>query len=131
VAEARMTAHVRAQYNDMSWVPAAPPLSGPAGVAANAPPFNQEVYVVLAAPKSPARVRIAVPGGASAVITVPAGRALQIDLQAALHVTNVGAVLLVPLDGGPVYVARTLHAHGAHGPLITTEVPLVLPAPIV
>jgi hypothetical protein len=65
------------------------------------------------------------------VVTVPGGRTVQIDLRAALHVGNVGALALVPLDAGPVYATRVLHAHGVHGPLLTTEVPLVLPAPIV
>lgn len=130
-AAVRMTAHVRAQYDDTSWVPAAAPLTGPAGIAANTPPFGQDVYLVFAAPRSPVRVRIASPSGPSAVVTVPAGRTLQVDLRAALHVTSVGALALVPLDDGPVYAARVMHAHGLHGPLITTEVPLVLPAPIV
>lgn len=130
IAEARMTAHVRAQYDDSAWLPATDPISGPAAIPANTPPFNQDVYLVLAAPKSSVRVRLAVPGGSSAVVNVPAGRTVQVDLRAALHVGSVGALALVPLDPGPVYGARVLHAQGAHGPLLTTEVPMVLPAPI-
>ena len=130
-AAARMTAHVRAQYDDTAWVPATAPLTGPAGLAANAPPFDQDVYLVFAAPRSSVRVRIATPTGAAAVVTVPAGRTLRVDLRTALHLRGVGALALVPLDAGPVYATRVLHAHGVHGPLITTEVPWVLPAPIV
>lgn len=131
IAEARMTAHARTELDDTSWLPAAPPMSAPAGVAANSPPFNQDVYLVLAAPHNAVRVRIAMPTGQTAVVTAPAGRTARIDLRAALHVNNVGALALVPLDPDPVYAARVLYAKGTHGPLITTEVPLVLPVPIV
>ncbi|MBV9097985.1 MAG: hypothetical protein JO079_08000 [Frankiaceae bacterium] len=131
LAEARMTAHVRAEYDDMAWIPASAPLSGPAGLAASTAPFNQGVYLVLAAPRAAVRVRIAVPGGASAVVTVPAGRTIQVDPRSLLHANSVGALAFVPLGTDPVYATRVLYAKGAHGPLITTEVPLVIPAPIV
>ena len=131
IAEARMTAHARAQFDDTSWLPATPPMSGPAGLAASTPPFGQAVYLVLAAPRGAARVRIAAPTGQSAVVTAPAGRTVRIDLRTALHVTNVGALVFLPLDSDPVYAARVLYAKGTHGPLLTTEVPLPLPVPIV
>jgi hypothetical protein len=130
VAEARMTTHERGRYEDSAWLPATPPLSGPAGLAASMPPFGDVTYLVLAAPTSTVRVRIAEPTGPSAVVTVPAGRTLRVDLRAALHVGAVGALALVPLDRGPVYAARVLYAEGSHGPLIASEVPMVLPAPI-
>jgi hypothetical protein len=131
IAVARMTAHARAEFDDTAWLPATAPMSGPAALAANTPPFDQDVYLVLAAPHNAVRVRIATPTGQSAVVTAPAGRTLRVDLRSALHVNNAGALVLVPLDPDPVYAARVLHAKGTHGPLITTEVPLVLPVPIV
>lgn len=131
LAEARMTAHARAEYDDMAWVPASPPLSGPAGLAASTAPFNQTVYLVLAAPRSAVKVRVAAPGGAAAVVTVPAGRTVQVDPRVLLHLPTVGALALLPLGDEPVYATRVLYAKGAHGPLVTTEVPVVLPAPIV
>jgi hypothetical protein len=130
VAEAQMTAHARAQYDDSAWLPASAPLTEPAGLAANNPPFDEDVYLLLAAPRGASRVRIAAPTGASAVVTVPAGRILQVDPRTLLHVTSVGALALVPMGKEPVYAARVLYAKGRHGPLITTEVPLVMPAPI-
>jgi hypothetical protein len=130
VAEARMTAHERGRFEETAWLPATAPLSGPAGLAASTPPFGQTAYLVLAAPRSAVRVRIAEPTGPSAVVTVPAGRTLRVDLPVALHVAAVGALALVPLDDGPVYAARVLYAEGSHGPLLTTETPQLLPAPI-
>ncbi len=131
IAEGRMTAHVRAQYDDSAWLPAAAPMSGPAGLAANTPPFDQDAYLVLAAPQSAVRVRLAAPNGGSIVLNVPAGRVVEVDPAAVLHAKTLGALVFVPLDPGPVYAARVLYAKGVHGPLISTEVPLVMPAPIV
>ena len=131
LAEARMTAHARAQYDDIAWVPASAPLSGPAGLAASTAPFNQTVYLVLAAPRAAVKVRIASPTGAAAVVTVPAGRTIQVDPRGLLHTNAVGALAFLPLGTDPVYASRVLYAKGAHGPLITAEVPLVIPAPIV
>ncbi|MDQ1683856.1 MAG: hypothetical protein QOC82_593 [Frankiaceae bacterium] len=130
IAEARLTAHVRAQYDDSAWLPASAPMTGPAGLAANTPPFDEDAYLLLAAPRSSVRVRIAAAAGGSAVVTVPAGRVLQVDPRTLLHVHSLGALALVPLGKEPVYAARVLHAKGLHGPLLTSEVPLVLPEPI-
>ena len=131
IAEGRMTAHVRAQYDDLTYLPAAPPMSGPAGLAANTPPFDQDSYLLLAAPRAAARVRLAAPNGGSVVLNVPAGRVVQVDLKAVLHAKSLGPLALLPLDPGPVYATRVMYAKGAHGPLLTSETPLVMPVPIV
>jgi hypothetical protein len=134
IAEGLMVAHVRGLFDDVAWLPATPPLSGPAGLAANDPPFGQDVRLVLVAPRGAVRVRVTSARGATVVLTVPAGRTLSVDPRVALHLpagASAGALALIPLEQEPVYAARVLHASGSHGPLITAEVPLVLPAAIV
>lgn len=119
-------------FSELAWVAAQAPLRSPAGIAANAAPFGQQSSLVLAAPAGAANVRVSTPGGRSANVHVPAGRLAVTDLTALLHAgsSGVGPILLNPLDGGPVYVVRVLHALGAHGPLLAAEAPTVFPLPI-
>jgi hypothetical protein len=119
-------------YSEYEWLAAQAPLRGPAAIAANAAPFGQRVGLLLTAPAGEARVRVE-NAGAQATVTVPAGRTTSVDLSALLHAgpAGPGAVELVPLGPQPVYAVRTLYASGAHGPLVTAEMPTVLPAPIV
>jgi hypothetical protein len=112
-------------------MPAQRPLPGPAGVAANVPPFGQQVSLVLTAPTGAEKVRVSVPGGRSETVSVPAGRTISVDLAALFHVggSGPGPVMITPLSGPGVYVERFLHASGAHGPLIGAEVPTVFTSP--
>ena len=116
-------------FTELAWLPAQQPLSGPAGIAGNVPPFGQKVNLILTAPQGTAKVRVTSGSGASAVVTVRAGRTLNVDLRALLHAGagGPGPLLLTPLDA-PVYAVRTLYAVGAHGPLMAAAAPMVLPA---
>jgi len=118
------------QSQELAWLPAQQALTGPAGIAANVPPFGQNVSLVLTAPEGRATVRVTTPAGANAVVTVPAGRTINVDLKALLHAGagGPGPLLLTPLDA-PVYAVRTLYAVGAHGPLMAASAPLSLPQP--
>lgn len=118
-------------FRELAWLPAQQALSGPAGIAANVPPFNQKVNLIVTAPQATARLRVAAPSGANAVITVPAGRTVNVDLRATLHTGagGPGPLLLTPLDA-PVFVVRTLYALGDHGPLMAAAAPMVLPKAI-
>jgi len=115
-------------FRELAWLPAQPALSGPAGIAANVPPFNQKVNLIVTAPKDTAKLRVQTGSGNSAVITVPAGRTVNVDLRAVFHAGagGPGPLLLTPLDA-PVYVVRTLYAVGDHGPLMAAAAPMVLP----
>lgn len=117
-------------FTELAWLPAQQPLSGPAGIASNVPPFGQKVNLILTAPQGAARVRVTSASGASALVTVRAGRTLYVDLRALLHAgpSGPGPLLLTPLDAAPVYAVRTLYAVGAHGPLMAAAAPMVLPA---
>ena len=77
-------------FRELAWLAAAPALGGPAGIAGNAPPFNQKVNLVLTAPQAAARLRLDTPAGASAIVTVPAGRTVNVDLRAVLHAGAAG-----------------------------------------
>jgi hypothetical protein len=78
-------------------------------------------------------VRVSTTGNQSAIVTVPSGRTLDIDLRTLLHAgaAGPGPLLLTPLDQTAVYVVRTMYAIGAHGPLLAASAPLQLPLPTV
>jgi len=118
-------------FSELAWMPAQRALKTPAGIAANVPPFGQQVSLVLTAPGSAEKVRVSVPRGASSTISVPAGRTISVDLAALLHAggSGPGPVMITPLSGPGVYVERFLHASGAHGPLLGAEVPTVFTLP--
>ena len=120
-------------FREFTWLPAGAPLRSPAGISNNVPPFGQSVHLILTAPDAPARVRVSTTGTASAIVTVPAGRTLDVDLRALLHAGSggPGPLLLTPLDASAVYVVRTMYAVGAHGPLLAAAAPLPLPLPTV
>jgi hypothetical protein len=131
VAAAGLTAQAPATgFRDLAWLGAQPPLNSVAAVASTAPPFGQQVHLILTAPAATARVRLSTPYGTSTVVTVPAGRTADIDLRAVFRAGagGPGPLLLTPLDA-PVYAVRTLYATGAHGPLIAASAPMVLPRP--
>jgi hypothetical protein len=130
VAASGFTAQTPATgFRELAWLPAAPPLRGPAGVANNVPPFGQDAHLILTAPGAPVRVRVSTTGAASAVVTVPSGRTVDVDLRALLHAgaAGPGPLLLTPLDPAAVYLVRTMYAVGAHGPLLAASAPLALP----
>jgi len=118
-------------FRELAWLPAQHALPGPAGIAGNVPPFNQKVNLILTAPEATAKVRLDTPAGVNAVVTVPAGRTVNVDLRATLHAGagGPGPLLVTPLDA-PVYVVRTLYALGDHGPLMAAAAPMVLPKAI-
>ena len=120
-------------FRELTWLAASPPMRGPAGVANNVPPFGQQVHLILTAPDAPARVRVSTTGTQSAVVTVPSGRTIDVDLLSLLHAGSggPGPLLLTPLDQAAVYVVRTMYAEGAHGPLLAASTPLQLPQPTV
>jgi hypothetical protein len=115
-------------FRELAWLPAQPALRTAAAIANNAPPFGQQVHLVMTAPDAPAKVRVATTVGTSAVVSVPGGRTVDVDLRALLRAGpgGPGPLLLTPLDA-PVYIARVMYAMGAHGPLLAASVPLVLP----
>ena len=119
-------------FDEVAWVAAQQPLRSPAGIAANSPPFGQQVTLVLTAPSSAATVKVSTPGGPTATVRVPGGRTAAVDLRALLRAgpSGPGPIQITPVDGGPVYAVRLLHALGAHGPLLAEEAPTVFPLPI-
>jgi hypothetical protein len=133
VAEGVSIAFVAHRYEDVAWHPASTPITTTAVLPANAPPFGQRSTLLLTAPDGAVRVRLMTTGGVSRIVTVPAGRTVQVDLRAALgrQSSVPGPVVLEPLTSQPVYGSRILFAEGAHGPLITSEVPAQLPTPLV
>jgi hypothetical protein len=133
VSAAAMTAQRPSTgFRELAWIPAQRALGGPAGIANNVGPFKQKVSLILTAPETAGKVRLDTPGGASAVVTVPAGHTLNVDLLAALRAGagGPGPLLVTPLEGS-VYAVRTFYASGDHGPLMAAAAPMVLPTPIV
>ena len=120
-------------FREFTRLAAGQPLRGPAGIANSVPPFGQDVHLVLTAPSAPGRVRVSTTGTESAIVTVPSGRTVDVDLRALLHAGagGPGPLLLTPLDPAPVYALRTMYALGAHGPLLAASAPVPLPQPTV
>lgn len=118
-------------FRELMWLPAQPPLTTPAGIANDIPPLAQHVGLVLTAPGATAQVRVTAAGGGSATVSVPAGRTVDVDLRTLLHAgtSGPGPLLLTPLGSAPVYALRTMYAVGAHGPLLASAAPTVLPQP--
>lgn len=116
-------------FTELAWLPAQAPLTGPAAIADNVPPFGQKVSLIVTAPDAAAKLRVTAASGAVATVRVPAGRTINADLRALLHAgaDGPGPIVLTPLSG-PVYVVRTLYALGAHGPLMAASAPMLLPA---
>lgn len=131
IATGRIVLHPSSGFDELAWLPAQSPLQAPAGIAANSPPFGQQVALVMAAPQDAATVSLRSVNGRSATVHVPAGRTILVDLRALLHgnAAGPGAIEFTATSGGPVYAIRLLHALGAHGPLVAVEVPSVLPSP--
>jgi hypothetical protein len=113
---------------DLQWQPAAVPITRPAVLPDNAPPFNETARIYFTATGAQARIRVTPQTGSPQLVTVPAGRTLAWDPIAELGgKASYGPVVLSPVGGGPVYVSRSLFAYGAHGPLVTSEQPTLLP----
>jgi hypothetical protein len=117
-------------HPDIQWQPAGLPLTGPAVLAANEPPFDRTARVYATAPEAAAAVRVTPVGGPSRLLKIPAGRTLSWDPEAALSDAAYGPLVFTPVRGGPVYVSRSLFAYGVHGPLVTSEQPALLPSAI-
>jgi hypothetical protein len=115
---------------DIQWQPAALPVSAPAVLANNTPPFNRTVRVYVTAPNAAAKVRVTTTTGATRVLSVAAGRTLDWDPLGAFGSAAYGPLVFTPAGGGAIYVSRTLYALGVHGPLTTAEQPVQLPAAI-
>jgi hypothetical protein len=113
---------------DLQWQPAASPITRAAVLPNNAPPFDETARIYFTATGDQARIRVTPQTGSAKVVTVPAGRTLAWDPIGELGgKASYGPVVLTPVGGGPVYVSRTLFAYGAHGPLVTSEQPTLLP----
>ncbi|HEX3706189.1 MAG TPA: DUF5719 family protein [Mycobacteriales bacterium] len=116
---------------DLSWAPAAHPLSGPAGVAIGHEPDGGVCVLVLSAPAGAASVRVTTPSGGSQTITVAAGHSESVDITSTVRSgTGEWPFLVTPVGSAPVYGARQLYFSGAHGALLTTEPLVGLPRPI-
>ena len=119
--------HLDRDRFDFQWQSAAVPITRPAVLPNNAPPFGETSRIYLTAPDDKAQVRITAQTGDAKVVTVPAGRTIAWDPIAELGKASYGPLVIVPVGGGDVYASRTLLAYGAHGPLITCEQPILLP----
>jgi hypothetical protein len=115
---------------DIQWQPAGAAITGPAVLADNAPPFNRAVRVFFVAPDANVSVRVTSGDGQSEVIRVVRGRTYQMDPANVFGPAVVGPYVITPIGDVPVYVARTLLAYGAHGPLVTSTQPMPLPRPV-
>lgn len=120
----------RVSVPDIQWQPAALPVSGPAVLVNNTPPFDRTVRVYVTAAQSAAKVRVTTTTGRSTVVSVRAGRTLDWDPTSAFGTAAYGPLIFTPAGGGAVYVSRTLYASGLHGPLTTSEQPTLLPSAI-
>jgi hypothetical protein len=133
VVQGRSTSPASSSRNDpdLAWLAASRPLSGPAGVAAGREPDGGLCLLVLTAPQAGATVKVTGLTGHSQTITVAAGHTVEADVTATVRSPSSSWPFVVaPLTGGPVYGARILFFHGAHGPLITAEPLISLPPPI-
>ena len=117
-------------HPDIQWQPAALPVTGPAVLPDNSPPFDRNAPIYFTAPDAAAKMRVATTGGESKVLSIRSGRTLAWDPKAALGTAARGPLVFTPISGGHVYVSRTLFAYGLHGPLVTSEQPALLPAEI-
>lgn len=117
----------RKLLSDTQWQPAARPITGPAVLPDNTPPFGRVSRINFTAPEATARIRVATVTGAAKTVTVRAGRMLSWDPVAAFGTAAYGPLVLTHVDGGPAYASRTLYAFGLHGPLTTSEQPTPLP----
>jgi hypothetical protein len=116
---------------EIQWTPAAAALDGPAVLADNYPPFGQNARVYLCAPAGAAVVRVTARDGKAVNVRVPAGRtAVMVPIDAFGPEVGFGPLVLTRVSG-EVYVARTLYAAGAHGPLVTSTQPVPVAPPVV
>jgi hypothetical protein len=115
---------------EIQWQPAGAPITGPAVLADNLPPFNRSVRIVLVAPKAAASVRVTANDGKSKVIHIDGGRTYAMDPLVAFGPSYFGPFVITPEGAAPVYVARSLFAYGDHGPLVTSTEPTQLPRPV-
>jgi hypothetical protein len=119
----------RRTFPEIAWAPAQQALARPAVLPGNHPPFGTSARLLLTAPAAATVVRVSAAGKA-AVVHVAAGRTVSFQPGTALGAAGFGTVVVTPLGPGPVYAARVLYAAGAHGPLVTTELPIELPGSI-
>lgn len=117
-------------FPDLQWQPAAEPLDGPAVLPDNYPPFDGVIRLFLTAGGSATKVRVGTVGGDSETVEIRAGRTVVFDPLDAFGTAGRGPLVLSPLSEAPVYAARTLYFLGAHGPLVTSEEPSLLPKPV-
>jgi hypothetical protein len=119
---------------DFVWLAATKPLSSPAAVAIGREPEGGDCVLILSAPgKRSGTVRLTTPGGRSRTIEVEAGHTVQTYITDTVKSkTGPWPFVVTSTGDGPVYAARMLLLHGAHGALMTTEplTPLPLPLPL-
>lgn len=120
----------RKDHPDFQWQPAALPVTSPAALPDNTPPFARIARIYFTAPDAAAKIRIGTTSGQSREVSIRAGRTLSWDPEAALGTASYGPLVFSPVSGGHVYVSRSLFAYGVHGPLITAEQPALLQAAI-
>ena len=117
-------------HPDLQWQPAALPVTRPAALPDNAPPFDSTLRLYVTAPEAGARLRVTPTSGAAKILSIPAGRTVAWDPGNAFGKDAYGPLVFTSAGGGPVYVSRSLFAYGAHGPLVTSEQPTPLPASV-
>ena len=113
-------------FADIAWTAAVPPLDGPAVVAQTRVHSGNDTRLLLSAPKTAATVVISALGPAprhDLTVEIPAGRTVSVDAAKVLPAdVRSGAVAITPAPGsGPLYAARLVYEHGAHGPLFTVQ----------
>jgi hypothetical protein len=124
------------QRPDLAWLAATAPVDASAGVATGRAPYKGACRLLLSAPSAAATVEIRTPTGNHTMIKVPAGRSVAVDITHVIegtraHPAAVSWPFLVTVTGSaPVYGVRELVSAGAHGPLVSSEPLVDLPAPL-
>jgi hypothetical protein len=116
---------------DLMWLGPTPPIQGPAAVADGKQPDGGHTILYLSAPRGTARVKVGVPNGHTATLTVPAGKSIATEITGKVRESRGPQPFVVtPIGTAPVYGTRALYLAGAHGALITGEPLIGLPKPL-
>jgi hypothetical protein len=136
VASGLSEAIARRQRPDLVWLAATEPVEKSAAVATGRAPYGGGCRLLLSAPAGAATVEVRTPTGSHTTIKVPAGRSVAVDVTSVIsgtkaHPAAVSWPFVVTVTGPePVYGVRELASAGTHGPLVTSEPLVDLPAPL-
>jgi hypothetical protein len=136
VAGGLSEAVARQQRPDLAWLAATAPIEGSAAVATGRAPLGGTCRLLLSAPSGAATVEVRTPSGSHTTIKVPAGRSVAVDITdfingSRAHPAAVSWPFAVNVTGpAAVYGVRELFTSGAHGPLVSSEPLVDLPAPL-